>query len=127
MTPSETGTAVGAFTTTGVAFLAMVRWVFTLKSQADKATDDVENLTRDMGKFNERLERAEQVGGAVKDLAAAVKEQGSLTAMELKNLNQRFGEHASFTKEQFSELQSGQRTQEMAIQGIKVQIARLPT
>jgi hypothetical protein len=129
MTPIETFTALGALGTAGAGFAGVVRWVFSIQDAAGRALAGVGEIRaeRDADKlaYDKRLEKAEDAAASVRSLADAVRHQGEITALEIRNLTECLAEHSSFTKEAMGELKHGQKTQENAIQALKQQIAKL--
>jgi hypothetical protein len=125
----ETFTALGALGTVGMGFAGVVRWVFALSEKASRALDGVAEIRAereiDKAVYDRRLEKAEDAAASIRSLADAVKHQGELTALEIRNLTERLAEHSSFTKEAMGELKHGQKNQETAIQALKQQIAKL--
>ena len=129
MSPVETFTALGALATVGAGFAGVARWLFAIQQAATRALDGLADLRAereaDKAVYDKRLEKAEDAAASIRSLADAVKHQGEITALEIRNLTERLAEHASFSKEAMGELKYGQKTQESAIQALKQQIAKL--
>jgi hypothetical protein len=96
-----------------MAWTGLVGWVWSIRSIAANARDDLVELKvereRDKISFNARLVLAERAAANVERLADAVKYSADLTAEQIKNLSERFGEHAIFTKEQLAEIRHEQQ------------------
>ena len=119
MTPTETFSALSAFSAVGIALAGMVRWLFATSAKADGVMEDLRELRaereRDKAAFTARLERAEESAASIRVLVA-----------EIKHLGDRIGEHASFAREGFTDIKEAQKTTEGKLQELAMQIARLP-
>jgi hypothetical protein len=102
-----------------MAWTGLVGWVWSIRSIAANARDDLVELKvereRDKISFNARLVLAERAAANVERLADAVKYSADLTAEQIKNLSERFGEHAIFTKEQLAEIRHEQKAVRQAL------------
>jgi methyl-accepting chemotaxis protein len=100
-------------------YTAVVVWLVRLEGKASQTSNGLADMRQDRERDNEafhaRLERAEQTAEAVRELAAAVRHGGEMTAAQIKNLADRFSEHAADTKEQLSEVKEEQRNVRIAL------------
>jgi len=110
------------FATVFAAFLAwtgMVGWIWNVRGIAVNARDDLaafrEERDRHDRDIDERLKKAETTAASVERLADAVKYGADLTAEQMKNLSERLGEHAIFTKEQLTEIRQEQKAVRQAL------------
>jgi hypothetical protein len=111
--------AAGLAFTAFMAWTGLVGWVWSIRSIATNARDDLVELKvereRDKTLFNARLVLAERAAANVERLADAVKYSADLTAEQIKNLGEKFGEHAVFTKEQLAEIRHEQKAVRQAL------------
>ena len=104
-------------------------WLFNVSQKADAALQGVNAIRaereRDKIAYDRRLEKAEETAGSVRDLAGAVRHMGEMTALELKTLADKFGEHSAFMKEQIGEVRHSLKNTEAKVLALTAQVAKL--
>jgi hypothetical protein len=114
----QAGAAITAF----AACAGMVGWVYDVRSIAVSARDDLADLIKereeDKKAYDLRLAKAEQAAISMERLADAVKYGSEATAKSIENLAGKVAEHATFAKEQFSEIRHEQKNVRMALNGV---------
>lgn len=113
--------AAGVALTAFLAWTGMTGWVWSVRSIAINARDDLADLkaerARDKIAYDARLQKAEAVAASVERLADAVKAGSELTALQMANLAEKVSEHATFAKEQFAEIRHEQKNVRTALAG----------
>lgn len=111
----DAGVAFSAF----IAWTGVVGWIWNVRAIAVNARDDLAEYRADRERhdraIDERLKRAETTAASVERLADAVKYGADITSSQIKNLSEKLGEHAVFTKEQLADIRNEQKSVRQAL------------
>ena len=112
-------TLIEAVVAASGAFTGALGWLWSTRNVAVNARDDLADLRaeikEDNAAFLVRLGKAEETASAVRELADAVRHGAEMTNATIKNLADKFTEHAADTKEQFNEVKAEQRSVRLAL------------
>lgn len=102
-----------------IAWTGVVGWIWNVRAIAVNARDDLAEYRADRERhdraIDERLKRAETTAASVERLADAVKYGADITSSQIKNLSEKLGEHAVFTKEQLADIRNEQKSVRQAL------------
>lgn len=109
------GVALPAF----VALCLLVGWVWSVRSIAVNARDDLAALiaerNNDKLAWGARLSEAEKTHAAMDRLSDAVKAGAQLTTLQIKTLADKMSDHANATKDQLAEIRQEQKAVRQAL------------